>query len=267
MNLLVPQCFLCQMAFPCSSCFVYFREASVVLYLHLFTALHGCLNPTADSWKWAWAYRGFWFWSWRNSVLETPVTPSAVLGGIYTNLPNHGSCLGSRLLRGKSSCWGKYIYSSFCWISLMTCSLLGSYTNHKMCIYTLYCPYTWLTKDFLFWITERMSPEGGTKGWTTNTSRLLLLLFAIQTFSAQSIRGLQLLKGKKKLLTDRDGNTGESAAHKWGLLLALSIRAEMPIPGEGMSLLLARLLSLCSLCTHRQGAIYSFELEFVKMLV
>jgi len=43
-----------------------------------------------------------------------------------------------------------------------------------------------------------------------------------------------------KLLAERDGNTGQSAVHKWGLLLALSIGAEMPLSGEGMSLLLAQ---------------------------
>lgn len=48
------------------------------------------------------------------------------------------------------------------------------------------------------------------------------------------------MKGRKKLLTDRDGNTGESAAHKLGLLLAVSFGAEMPLSGEGMSLLLAQ---------------------------
>lgn len=48
------------------------------------------------------------------------------------------------------------------------------------------------------------------------------------------------MKGRKKLPDDRDGNTGESVAHKWGLLLAISIGAEMPLFREGMSLLLAQ---------------------------
>lgn len=137
----------------------------------------------------------------------------------------------------------------------MSFSLLGSYTNQEMC--TIYCPYTWLTKDFFLEDRNNVSWRGN-KSWTTNTCRLLLLLFAIHTFSAQSIRGLQLLKSKKKLLADRDRNTGESTAHKWGLLLAVSTGAEMPFSGEGMSLLLACLLSLCSLQTYSEGVIWSF---------
>lgn len=56
------------------------------------------------------------------------------------------------------------------------------------------------------------------------------------------------MKGRKKLLADRDGNTGEPAAHKWGLLLAVSIGAEMPLFGEGMSLLLAQVCCHFVLC-------------------
>lgn len=83
-----------------------------------------------------------------------------------------------------------------------------------------------------------VSPKQGAEG--SNTCLLLLLLFAIHTFSAQNIRGLQLLKGRMKLLADRGWNTREPAAHEWGFLLAISMGAELSLSGEGTSLLLAQ---------------------------
>lgn len=100
-----------------------------------------------------------------------------------------------------------------------------------------------------------MSPEGGTKAelQTPAACCCYSLPFTLSQLKVSEV--CSYLKGKKKLLADRDRNTGESAAHKWGLLLAVSTGAEMPFSGEGMSLLLACLLSLCSLQTYSQGVI------------
>lgn len=66
MNLLVPHCFLSEMAFPCSLGFFYFRGSflgqSIVLHLHLFSALHnwilvvGILHLDVDMGSSAWVW-------------------------------------------------------------------------------------------------------------------------------------------------------------------------------------------------------------------
>lgn len=151
----------------------------------------------------------------------------------------------------QNSCWATWIYSTFCWFSLVGCYSWDLIQTNTCVRYTVHTPDS--PKNSCS--TEIMSLKGRTKSWTTNTCHLLLLLH-LSHFLPSKYERLAATE-RQKCLVNRNRNAGESVAHKWGVCCP-EYWSRSAIVWEGTSLLLAWLLPLCSLWTDSQGVIWSF---------